>query len=198
LRSSASWISSGLWADEHALLADALEQALEHVEPVLAMEPLGQGAVRGDADGLAAGGVVDAVGMLVPVGLAQAQPVHAAAALAVEVEIGQRPVGVAVLPGVDADFLAAAEQSDDALRRVPVGVVAAEDAVEVRVAVDRIAADDEAGDLMLAEADGRQSCGRGGGLGLGGLCLSGAGGSGGGQGGAGLQEVTTIGHGDAS
>src|SRR5262245_16856285 len=120
------------------------------------MQALGESAVRGDADRLALGGVDDAVGMLIPVRFPQAEPVHAATLLAISIQVAQRPLGVAVLPGVDAHLFAAAQKLHDALGRVPVGHRAAQDAIEVRVAVDRIAADDEAGDVVGAEADRRQ------------------------------------------
>src|SRR5262249_47731675 len=68
----------------------------------------------------------------------------------------ERPLGVAVLPGVDAGLLAALEQLDDPLRRVPVGHVPAEQPVEVRVAVDRVAAEDQPRHCVRPELDRRQ------------------------------------------
>ncbi len=113
-------------ADEDALVADALEQIAQHVEFVLPVQPLRQRPVGSDADGLALGRLGDALGMAVPVRLAQAQPVELHTRLADAVDVLERPLGVAVLPGVDAGLLAALEQFDDALGSVPVGVVAAE------------------------------------------------------------------------
>src|SRR5262245_33244310 len=81
---------------------------------------------------------------------------HGAAGLAVAVEVLQRALGVAVLPAVQPGLFAALQERGDSLRRVPLGHVLAEELVEVRVAVDRVAADDEARYLVLAELDRRQ------------------------------------------
>ena len=62
-------------ADQHTLVADALEQVGQHGQPVLPVQALGQGAVRGDADRLALRSLGDQLRLLVPIGLAQAQPV---------------------------------------------------------------------------------------------------------------------------
>ena len=51
------------------------------------MEAFGESAVRRDADRFAAGGVVDAVGVFVPIAFAQAQPVHATAGLTVALDV---------------------------------------------------------------------------------------------------------------
>ena len=77
-------------------------------------------------------------------------------ASAVALQVLQRPFGIAVLPAIDPGLLAALEEREDALGGVPLGLVLAEEPVEVRVAVDRVAADDEASDQVLAELDGRQ------------------------------------------
>src|SRR6185437_13553638 len=107
-------------ADENALVADTLEQCGQHMQLVLSVQPVGQRTVRRDADGFAASGIVDALRMLVPIGLTQAEPVHLAAGLAVTIEILQSALGVAVLPGVDAGLFGALEQLGDSLRSVPV------------------------------------------------------------------------------
>ena len=81
----------------------------------------------------------------------------------VAVEVGEGALGVAVLEGVEPALLAPLEQLHDPLGRVPVGHVAVEVLVEVRVAVDRVAADDQPGDAMRPEGDRGQQGGRRGG-----------------------------------
>ena len=120
------------------------------------MQPFAQSAVRRNADRLAPGRLGDQVRVLVPVRLPEAKPVHLAAGGAVTVEVGQRPFGEAVLPGVDPTGFGVLEQLDDPFGRVPVGLILAEDSVEMRIAVDGVAAEDQARDLVRAKLDGRQ------------------------------------------
>ena len=116
--------------------------------------------MRGDADGFVFGSVINELGMLVPVGLAQAEPIHRAARCTVAVQVGESSLRVAVLEGVESALLAPLEQFHDPLRGVPGGHVAVEVLVEVRVAVDGIAPDDQPGDSMRTQLNGRQERGR--------------------------------------
>src|SRR4051794_15710014 len=117
------------------------------------MQSFRERTVRSDADRLAFGCIGDPLGMLVPVGFTETEPVHLAARLAIAVEILQSALGVAVLPGVEAGPFAALQQRADALGRVPVGHVLAEELVEMRVAINRIAADNQARDLVRSKFD---------------------------------------------
>ena len=106
------------------------------------------------------GSVVNELGMLVPVGIAQAEPIHRATRRAVPFQVGKRSLRVAVLEGVESALLAPLEQFHDSLRGVPGGHVAVEVLVEVGVAVDGIAPDDQPGDSMRTQLNGRQERGR--------------------------------------
>src|SRR5262245_40730955 len=117
------------------------------------MQPLSQRAVRRNADRLALGSIGDQLGVLVPVRLAEAEPVHLAAGSAIAVEVRKGAFGVAVLPGVEATLLAVLQKLDNALRRVPGFLVLAQESVKMRVAINRIAADDEPGYAMRAQRD---------------------------------------------
>ena len=68
-------------------------------------------------------------------------------------QVIQGSLGVAVLPGVDSDFLRVLEQLDHVLGSMPGRLVLAEQPVEVRVAVDVVTADDEAGNGVGTELD---------------------------------------------
>ena len=70
---------------------------------------------------------------------------------------------VAGLPGIDAGLLAVNEQRDNALVREPLEHVLVVLPVEMRIPIKRVAAHDEAGDLVLTESDYGQAL-RGGGL----------------------------------
>src|SRR5439155_12524334 len=123
---SARSMRDGFWAektDEHARVADAFEQVAQHARFVLAVEALAERAVRGNANRFASGSVVDEVRIFIPVGFAETEPMHLAAGGAVAVEVSERPLGIAVLPGVDAFGLGMADEFDDAFGRVPGGLV---------------------------------------------------------------------------
>src|SRR5438132_1062307 len=120
------------------------------------VQTLGQSPVRGDADRLAAGSLGDQLRLLVPIGLAQAQPVQLASGFAKTIEVLKCALGVAVLPRIDADLLAPFQKSHDAFRRMPGGLVLAQELVEMRMAINGVAAHDQARDLMRAELDGWQ------------------------------------------
>src|SRR5256885_7536234 len=141
---------------ENVIVADALEQIGEIPELVLAVEVLGERAVRCDANGFAFGSVGDEVRLLVPIRLAQAKPVHLTASSAVEIKVRERPLGIAVLPGVKSLAFAVLEQIEDAFRRVPFRLVLAQDFVEVGVAVDGISANDKPGDFVPAKFNRRE------------------------------------------
>ena len=76
--------------------------------------------------------------------------------MSADIQVGQRALRVAVLEGVEPAVLAPPEQFQDPLRRVPGGQVAVEVLVEVGIAVDRIAAQDESRHRVRSEFDGRQ------------------------------------------
>src|SRR5262249_62076039 len=97
---------------------------------------------------------------LLPVALAQAKPVHLAAGVAVAIQVLQRALSVAVLPGVDARLLGPLKQLLHALWRVPCRLMLTEEFIEVRISIDRIAAQDQPRDGMRAELDRRQQGGR--------------------------------------
>src|SRR5437588_9654113 len=141
---------------ENASIADALEQIGENTELVLAVEAFGERAVRCDANGFAFGSVGDEVRLLVPVRLAQAKPVHLTASSAVEINVRERPLGVAVLPGVKSLAFAVLEQIEDPFRRVPFRLILAENFVEVGIAVDGISANDKPGDFVPAKFNRRE------------------------------------------
>src|SRR5262249_1785356 len=75
---------------------------------------------------------------------------------AVAVQVRQRALGIAVLPGIQAFPLAVLEQLEDAFRGVPGGLVLAQEPVEMRIAVNRVASDDQARHFVWAKLDGRQ------------------------------------------
>ncbi len=120
------------------------------------MKFLGQSAVRGDADRFVLGGVVDVFRAFIPIRLAETKPLELAAGSSEALQIIQGSLGITVLPGVDAGFSHLLEQLDDALGSVPGRLMLAEHFVEVRIAVYRVAADDEASDGIGTELDGRQ------------------------------------------
>src|SRR5262249_19515311 len=99
------------------------------------------------------GGVGDLLGVLVPVGLAQAEPVHRAAFGSVAIHVREGPFGIAVLERVEPALLAPAEQLEDPLGGMPGGERLAEVLVGLGVGVDGIAADDHAWDLVPPEPD---------------------------------------------
>src|SRR5262249_50371039 len=96
-----------------------------------------------------------------PVTLSEQQPVHRAAGCAILLQITERARGITVLPAIESRFLAPLEQFEDAFRRVPIGLVFAQEPVEVRVAIDRVAPDDQARDRVRPELDGGQERVRG-------------------------------------
>ena len=106
------------------------------------MEPVVQAPVGGDADGFVLGSIVNRLGMLVPIGLPEAEPIHGAACRAVPFQVSKRSLRVAVLESVEYALFASLEQFHDSFRRVPGGHVAVEVLVEVRVTVNGIAPDD--------------------------------------------------------
>src|SRR5262245_38103391 len=118
------------------------------------MQSFRQGAVRSDADRLALRCLGDPLGMAVPVWFAQAEPVKLDAGVPNTIDILEGSLGVAVLPGIDARLHAALDQFDDALRRVPVDQMLTEQLVEVRISVNRVAAEDEPCDVMRPQLDG--------------------------------------------
>src|SRR5262245_10574946 len=81
---------------------------------------------------------------------------HCPASVAITLYVLEGPIGVAVLPGIDPGPLAALQQLGDTLRRVPFSHVLTEQAVEVGMAVNRVAANNQARNFVLAELDGRQ------------------------------------------
>ena len=85
---------------------------------------------------------------------------HLAAGFAIAVQVLERTLGVAILPGVDAGLLRSLKQLQHALRRMPGRLMLAEELVEMGIAVDRIAADDQPRDGVRAELNGRQQRGR--------------------------------------
>jgi hypothetical protein len=87
-------------------------------------------------------------------GLPRAEPVHRVPLGTVAVHVREGPLGVAVLERVDPGLLAPPQQFQDPLGGVPGGQVLAEELVEVRVAVDGIATDDQPGDLVRPPARG--------------------------------------------
>ena len=102
------------------------------------------------------GSVVDELGMLIRVGIAQAEPIHCAARGTVAFQVGQRSLRIAVLEHVESALLAPLEQIHDPLRRMPGGHVAVEVLVEVGVAVDGISPDDQPSDSMRTHLSGRR------------------------------------------
>jgi cytochrome P450 len=140
--------------DQHTLVADTAKQAGQDVELVLAVQPFRERTVRRDADRPVPGRVLNVLRVLVPVRLAQAQPVHAAARLAITIDVLNCAFGVTVLKGVDAGLLAAPQELLNAVGRVPGGHVLAKQAVEVRVAVHRVATHDEPADGVGSQTDG--------------------------------------------
>src|SRR5438105_14971480 len=93
----------------------------------------------GDPDRLSLGRIVDEVRVLVPVWFAQAKPIHSPARRPVPIQIRQGAFGIAVLPGVEAFFLAVLKQFDDALRGMPSLLMLAQQPVEMGVTIDGIA-----------------------------------------------------------
>src|SRR5262249_52117628 len=132
------------------------EQVVQGCQLALSMQPLGQGAVGCDADRLALGCVVDPIRILVPVGFAEAQPVELAASCAEAIEVLERPLCVAVLPGVDACLLGALEQLHHPLGGMPSRLVLAEQPVEMGIAVHWVTTKDEPGNFVWSEPDCRQ------------------------------------------
>src|SRR5271157_4756858 len=115
------------------------------------MQPFIQRPVWGYADGFVFGSVINELGVLVPVGLAQAKPVHCAARSTVAFQVGESSLRITVLKGVESALLAPLEQFHDPLRRMPRSHVMVEVLVEVRVAVDGIAPDDQPCDSMRTQ-----------------------------------------------
>jgi hypothetical protein len=102
--------------------------------------------------GFALCGLGDEVRVLVPVGFAEAEPVQLSAVGAMSIEVGKRALGVAVLPRVDTACSNLAEQLVHMIGRVPIHHRLAEDAIEMRITVDRVAANDEPRNVVRARA----------------------------------------------
>lgn len=82
--------------------------------------------------------------------------VHLAALGLISLPIGGAAVGVNVLKCVDAILFALAQRFAHAFRRVPISHHAIERAVEVRIPIELIAADDQPADFRFAESNLRQ------------------------------------------
>src|SRR5262245_16463059 len=108
------------------------------------MQSLGQSAVRSNADRLSPSHFVDPLGVLVPVRLSQAKPVKLHTGVADALDVAQRALGEAVLPGIDTGLFTALEQCHDPFGRVPDRHVLAEQLVEMGIAIERVASKNEA------------------------------------------------------
>src|SRR5262249_19824530 len=97
-------------AHQNALIADALQKIGQDLQPILTVQPLGERAMGRTPDGLVLGRIGDPVQVLIPVGFTKAQPVELAPRRSKTIEILKRPLGVAVLPGVNAGLFTTLEQ----------------------------------------------------------------------------------------
>ena len=85
----------------------------------------------------------------------EAEPVHRAAFLAVARQISQRTFCQAILPAVNTDFFGSLERCDDARRRMILLLMLRQQLVKMRIAVNRVVADEQFADLVIAERDFR-------------------------------------------
>jgi hypothetical protein len=87
---------------------------------------------------------------------------HLPSGRAMFLQIGKRPVVVAVLIRINAVQLALAESLANALRRIPFAHELVKQRIEMGVAVELVAANQQAADLVAAETDPWEAarCGR--------------------------------------